>query len=188
MKNIQEILESTKYYKFFKGSIEDLSKRWLEPHRYFHTLDHLNRIVNQIVADRNKFTKLEYDVLLIAAVYHDIVYLPREDFLNVRESIEKFEEDFPEMPYLVRDLIVDAIESTNRHDFENGRKINRIFNSYDMVGILKGDLKTLIEDGDNVAKEYHLEPEDYKRRRIEFLEKYKEYNPHIQECIDYLKL
>lgn len=61
-----------------------------------------------------------------------------------------------------------------------------MFNSYDMNGILKGDLETLIEDGDNVAREYNLDKDVYKEKRIEFLEKYKQYNPNIQKCIDYL--
>ena len=61
-----------------------------------------------------------------------------------------------------------------------------MFNSYDMNGILNGDLQTLIEDGDNVAKEFNLDIDVFKEKRIEFLEKYKEYNFNIQLCIDYL--
>jgi hypothetical protein len=56
-----------------------------------------------------------------------------------------------------------------------------------MNGILKGSLEELIEDGDNVAKEYNLDPEIYKINRIKFLEDYKKYNPNIQKCINYLK-
>lgn len=184
---IKQVLESTRFFSYFKGSVEDLIKRWSEPHRYFHTLEHLKRILNQIDNDVEKLTHLEYDILRIAAIYHDIVYLPREDKYNISESIEKFEEDFPHLPFIYKDKIKDIIDSTNFHDFQHEDKLIRMFNSYDMAGILKGDLKTLIEDGNNVAKEYHLDPEVYKKARIEFLEKYKEYNPNIQKCIDYLK-
>jgi predicted metal-dependent HD superfamily phosphohydrolase len=184
---IKQVLESTNFYGYFKGSIEDLTKRWNESHRHFHTLIHLKKILDQIDSDRDKLTHLEYDILRIAAIYHDIIYLPREDKYNVSESIEKFETDFPRLPFIYKDKIKSIIDSTNYHPFEDEDKLIRMFNSYDMAGILKGNLKTLIEDGDNVSKEYHLEPEVYKKARIEFLEKYKEYNPNIQKCIDYLK-
>lgn len=190
---IQEVLESTNFYRFFKGSIEDLNKRWTESHRYYHTLKHLYKIIDQIDRDRNTLlpsgllSKLESDILKITAIYHDVVYLPREDKYNISESIEKFEQDFPELPFLYKDKIKDIIDSTNYHNFEDSDKLIRMFNSYDMVGILKGTLEELIEDGDNVSKEYHLDPEVYKEKRIEFLEDYKKYNPNIQKCIDYLK-
>lgn len=184
---INQILKSTNFYSYFKGSAEDLTKRWSEPHRYFHTLKHLQKIINQIDNDREKLSKLEYDILRIATIYHDIVYLPREDSENIRESIEKFEKDFPGLPFIIKDKIKDIIDSTNYHNFEHEDKLIRIFNSYDMAGILKGDLRTLIEDGDNVAKEYHLDPEAYKKNRIKFLENYKKYNPNIQKYIDYLR-
>jgi hypothetical protein len=125
--------------------------------------------------------------LIISAIYHDIVNLPREDSLNIKESIEKFERDFPELPFLYKDKIKDIIDSTNHHNFEHEDKLTRMFNSYDMSGILKGTLEELIEDGDNVSKEYHLDTEVFKTKRIEFLEDYKKYNPNIQKVIDYLK-
>ena len=190
---IQEILESTNFYRSFKGSIEDLNKRWTESHRYYHTLKHLYKIIDQIDRDRNTLlpsgllSKLESDILKISAIYHDVVYLPREDKYNISESIEKFEEDFPELPFLYKDKIKDIIDSTNYHNFEDNDKLIRMFNSYDMDGILNGSLETLIEDGDNVSKEYHLDPEIYKMKRIEFLKDYIKYNPNIQKCIDYLK-
>jgi predicted metal-dependent HD superfamily phosphohydrolase len=188
MINIQNILKSTSLYVYFKGSIEDLYNRWNEPHRYYHNLKHLENIIDQINMDRDKLSDLEYDILIISAIYHDIVYLPREDSLNIKESIEKFKKDFPGLYMIFYKLsIVEVIESTNYHNFEDKNKLIRLFNSYDMNGILNGSLETLIEDGDNIAKEYHLEPEVFKKNRIKFLEKYKKYNPNIQKCIDYLK-
>lgn len=182
---IQEILESTNFYQFFEGSIENLVKRWTEPHRHYHTLKHLYKIIDQIEID--KLSKLEYDILRIAAIYHDIVYLPREDRLNIKDSIKKFEEDFPNLIFLYKEIIVNIIYSTNFHNFEDDDKLIRMFNSYDMSGILKGSLEELIEDGDNVAKEYNMNINLYNSNRIKFLEKYKKYNPNIQKCIDYLK-
>jgi predicted metal-dependent HD superfamily phosphohydrolase len=150
-------------------------------------MKHLKKIVEQMNRDRDKLTKLEYDILIISAIYHDIVYLPREDKFNISESIEKFEQDFSELPFLYKDKIKDIIDSTNYHNFEHEDKLIRMFNYYDMNGILNGTFEELIEDGNNVAKEYHLEPEVFKKNRIQFLEKYKKYNPNIQKVIDYLK-
>lgn len=184
---IRQILESTIFIKYFNGSFDDLEKRWNEPHRYFHTLTHLEKIINLIDRDKNKVMKWQYDMLRVAAIYHDIVYLPREDKYNVTESIDKFKEDFTKLPQFYSYPIIKIIESTNYHNFEDEDKIIRMFNSYDMNGILNGSLEELIEDGDNIAKEYHLDKEVFKEKRIEFLEKYKEYNSNVKKCIDYLK-
>lgn len=185
---IKQILETSTFFKYFEGSIEDLEKRWSEPHRYYHTLDHLKKIVDQIDRDKNDLiSSLESDILKIAAIYHDIVYLPREDKYNIADSIEKFQQDFPLLPSGIKNIIRDIIDSTNYHDFNDSDKMLRMFNSYDMNGILNGTLEELIKDGDNVAKEYHLEKEVYKVKRIEFLENYKQYNPNIEKCIEYLR-
>ena len=183
---IKQVLKSISFKNSFNGSIKDLTDRWSEPHRYFHTLTHLERILKLIENDRDKLSKIEYDILRVAAIYHDIVYLPREDKYNISESIEKFEEDFYELDSVYKDKISDIIDSTNFHNFNHKDKLIRLFNLYDMNGILNGDLKTLIEDGDNVAKEFNLDIDFYKQKRIEFLERYKEYNPNIQLCIDFL--
>jgi len=184
---IKKILKSTSFYDNFTGFANDLTKRWAETHRHFHTLTHLNKILEQIENDKDKFSKEEYDILKIVAIYHDIVYLPREDKYNIKESIDKFESDFYDLPENVSLTIKKIIHSTNYHNFEHEDKLIRMFNSYDMNGILNGDLKTLIEDGDNVAKEFNLDIDFYKENRIQFLEKYKKYNPNIQKCIDYLR-
>ena len=183
---IKQVLESISFNEYFNGCADDLTKCWSEPHRYFHILTHLGKILKLIENDRDNLSDIEYDILRVTAIYHDIVWLPREDKFNIAESIEKFENDFYDLDFVYKDKICDIIDSTNNHNFNHTDKLIRMFNSYDMDGILNGDLKTLIEDGDNVAKEFNLEPDIYKQKRIEFLEKYKEYNPNIQLCIDYL--
>jgi len=184
---IKQVLESIIFKESFNGNTDELIKCWSEPHRYFHTLTHLERILNLIENDKNILTELEYDILRVTAIYHDIVYLPREDKFNISESIEKFQTDFYELDFVYKDKISDIIDSTNFHNFNHEDKLIRLFNSYDMNGILTGDLKTLIEDGDNVAKEFNLDIDTYREKRIQFLKKYKKYNPNIQLCIDYLK-
>ncbi len=183
---IKQVLESISFKEYFNGCVDDLIKCWSEPHRHFHTLTHLERILKLIENDRDKLSDIEYDILRVSAIYHDIVYLPREDKYNITESIDKFEDDFYDLDFVYKDKIGDIIDSTNFHNFNHTDKLIRMFNSYDMNGIVNGDLQTLIEDGDNVAKEFNLDPDFYKEKRIEFLEKYKEYNPNIQLCIDYL--
>ena len=184
---IKQVLESISFKNYFNGCADDLTKCWSESHRHFHTLTHLERILKLIENDRDKLSDIEYDILRVAAIYHDIVWLPREDKYNVSESIEKFEEDFYDLDFVYKDKICDIIDSTELHNFSHEDKLIRLFNSYDMDGILNGDLQTLIEDGDNVAKEFNLDIDFFKEKRIEFLEKYKKYNTNIQLCIDYLR-
>jgi predicted metal-dependent HD superfamily phosphohydrolase len=180
---INKVLESISFKNSFNGNVNELIKCWTEPHRYFHTLTHLGRILKLIENDRDKLSDIEYDILRVAAIYHDIIWLPREDKYNVAESIEKFKDDFYDLDFVYKDKISDIIDSTNFHNFNHEDKLIRMFNSYDMNGVLNGDLQTLIEDGDNVAKEFNLDINIYKQKRIEFLKKYKKYNPNIQLCI-----
>jgi predicted metal-dependent HD superfamily phosphohydrolase len=184
---IKEILESVSFYKYFKGSVNDLYNCWNEPHRHFHTLVHLKNILDQIENDRNILSKYDYDVLRISAIYHDIVWLPQKDSINIKKSVEKFSNDFPNLPSLYRNVICTIIGSTEKHNFEDTTsKLRRLFNIYDMNGILNGNLETLIIDGDNVAKEFNMDIKIFNKKRIEFLEKYKKYNSNIEKCIEFL--
>lgn len=56
----------------------DLRARWAEPHRKYHTVDHLDDLVRQIHECR-ELTDRERQFLLLAALFHDAVYDPRRN-------------------------------------------------------------------------------------------------------------
>ena len=50
---------------------EEISDRYSEPHRYYHTLDHLRDIYLLLLPLKED---LEWDTILFALFYHDIIY------------------------------------------------------------------------------------------------------------------
>lgn len=57
------------------GTGEDLVRRWREPHRHYHTCDHLRAVLD--VVDRYADLAGRPDLVRLAAWYHDAVYDPR---------------------------------------------------------------------------------------------------------------
>jgi predicted metal-dependent HD superfamily phosphohydrolase len=79
-KLIFQAVELCKYYGF-DISIETVIKKWAESHRYWHTTKHLYEMldgVERLHAQRLIKGK-EFDILTIAAVFHDIVYDPQRN-------------------------------------------------------------------------------------------------------------
>jgi len=190
MVNIDNILKDTKFWSYFKGDVNDIIKKWSEPHRYFHTIEnHLEKILDHIELDKDKYSKLEYDMMRITAIYHDVIYLQGEkDSINIKKSIEYFEKDFPEMIFIFKDKIKDIIDSTEGHNFECEDKLCRNFNYYDMFGILHNTGEELIESNDLVAKEQSsMDFDTFRNNNINFLRKYVKYNPEIEKFITYMQ-
>jgi predicted metal-dependent HD superfamily phosphohydrolase len=53
----------------------DLVARWSAPHRHYHTLDHLERVLS--IVDSNATEAAEPDAVRLAVWFHDAVYDPR---------------------------------------------------------------------------------------------------------------
>lgn len=144
----------------------EVRRRYSEPHRHFHTTDHLNDVLGQIFDIYN--CPLDLVPMVIAGVFHDIVYDPqRKD--NEERSIEVLEfyiSDSQKNP----DIIEQAkkiILATKTHD-----KIHDLisdFNKFD-CSILDRDLPDLLKWEEQIRKEYSFAPWDvYKERRLRFL-------------------
>ena len=68
---------------------EEVRKRYSEPHRHFHTVEHLNDVLKQIIVNRQYLPLEDFVSLIIAGVFHDIVYEPtRQD--NEERSADFF--------------------------------------------------------------------------------------------------
>ena len=60
---------------------DEIMECWSQPHRYWHTPNHLNDIVlgiKELYKD-NKIDEREYNILIVAAIFHDIVYDPKRN-------------------------------------------------------------------------------------------------------------
>lgn len=56
----------------------EISKQWSETHRFYHTLEHLMDLLDQIERKYPTQSK-ERDMLIITALFHDIIYNPSRD-------------------------------------------------------------------------------------------------------------
>lgn len=63
-----------------------------EPHRFYHTLEHLDDVWQQL--ENRGYS--DNDVLLLATIFHDIIYDPRSG-TNEEDSARYFNETFTGM-------------------------------------------------------------------------------------------
>lgn len=133
-----------------------------EPHRHFHTMDHVMSIVDQIEAHFGpdySDTKLAF---LYAAVFHDIVYVPGSK-TNEADSVSVMRGEGKHIPSLdicvvpghlvglVEELILGTAEPVG------SSASSRIFNSFDR-SILLSDLPQLLDYGEKIYKEFSFVP------------------------------
>ena len=175
--NIQALLNKWN----IKCDSKTLLTMWNEPHRHYHTLDHLNDLIGQIKSNKLKFTEKEYDKLLLTALFHDCIYDPmRND--NEERSAEFFKncsvdnEDTKEIYKMILD--------TKSHDSDT--KISIIFNNFDM-NIVDRDFDKLLEWERGIYQEFKKYGKTvYKKHRLIFLESL--LDKHISNIDNILKL
>lgn len=144
----------------------EVRSRYSEPHRHFHTTEHLNDVLGQIFDIYN--CSLDLVPMIIAGVFHDIVYDPqRKD--NEEKSVEVLESYVSDSEKNT-DIIKQAkkiILATKTHD-----KIHDLisdFNKFD-CSILDKGLPELLKWEKEIRNEYSFAPWDvYKERRLMFL-------------------
>jgi predicted metal-dependent HD superfamily phosphohydrolase len=143
--------------------------RWSEPHRYFHTTEHLNDVLGQIF-DYYNSSNDDLPIMVVAAVFHDIIYDPKRTD-NEEKSAELL------MSYLKIGMslwlsnniekVKKLILATKTHD-----KIHELisnFNKFD-CSILDSGFSDLLKWEEQIYKEYEFAGCSYKDERIKFLE------------------
>ena len=167
---------------------EEVRKRYSEPHRHFHTVEHLNDVLKQIIVNRQYLPLEDFVSLIIAGVFHDIVYDPqRRD--NEEKSVEVLisYERHPMTDFRMENA-KKIILATKTHD-----KIHKLisdFNGYD-CSILDRDYPELLKWEEQIHKEYEFAGDGYKERRIKFLRlsipDHMKNSDNINELIDYIE-
>jgi predicted metal-dependent HD superfamily phosphohydrolase len=56
------------------GILDPIIRRYCEPHRHYHTLEHIEEML--AIIDEHRERLLEYEVLCFATWFHDVVYDP----------------------------------------------------------------------------------------------------------------
>lgn len=145
----------------------EVRRRYSEPHRHFHTTEHLNDVLGQIFDIYN--CSLDLVPMIIAGVFHDIVYDPqRKD--NEEKSVEVLESYISdsEKNYDIIEQSKKIILATKTHDKIHDLISN--FNKIDCSILDRTELPELLKWEEEIRKEYEFAGwEQYKERRLRFL-------------------
>jgi pantetheine-phosphate adenylyltransferase len=158
---IQPLL--TKWH--IRMSQEEILQRWREPHRAYHTCDHLDDLLQQIRAiSKNHITDKYREMLLLTAIFHDIVYDPRRKD-NEERSAQLLLQNAPENPEI--QYIVSIIRDTKTHVPRS--PLSHIFCELDM-SIVRKPLPDLLQWESGIRHEYNHVPKFlYIIGRVRFL-------------------
>ncbi len=183
--DLQKLLNKWK----IKCDINVLLAMWNESHRFYHTLDHLNNLIDQIDNDKSKLSEIEYEKLIICALFHDCIYEPiksdneeksAEFFINC--CVDKSNPDIQDIKQMILD--------TKTH--QSNTKLSEIFNRYDM-SVVEGDFDELLKWENGIRAEFvpHYGADKYKIGRISFLksllDKYPNNTENLLKLIDFVE-
>ncbi|MEO3406126.1 adenylyltransferase/cytidyltransferase family protein [Mucilaginibacter sp. CAU 1740] len=155
--------------------------RYCEPHRFYHTLDHLDEIWQQLEAQGYG----DNDVLLLATVFHDIIYDPRSA-TNEEDSAQYFNEVFTGDAAL-KALVSDIILDTKHH--KPGSALSEVFSAADL-NILYQPFDKLLVYERQIFKEFQfVDHKIYREKRAEVLRNLKQGvdNPALNYLITYVE-
>jgi predicted metal-dependent HD superfamily phosphohydrolase len=173
--NLQELLNKWN----IKCDVTTLLAMWNESHRAYHTLNHLNDVIDQINENKSKYSGKEYEKLMLTALFHDCIYDPMKND-NEEKSADFFIEccqDKTNSDVLeVKQIILD----TKTH--EATTNLSESFNYYDM-SIVERDFDQLLEWENGIHEEFKAYGESYKEGRLKFLESLLDKYPHNTEYL-----
>lgn len=163
------------------GVPEEAFKRYEEPHRFYHTWNHLEDIFQQLT-DRGL---VDNEALLLAAVYHDVIYDPKSA-TNEEDSEQYFIENFSGDEMMKQEVSA-IILDTKTH--QPTTALSAIFCEIDL-NILHQPLQKLIAYELQIFKEFQfVDYSIYKVKRLEVLRTLKEQvpNPDLDALITYVE-
>jgi len=172
-------------------NINDIENKYSENHRFFHTIEHINFILDKIyyMYEKQIINNDEKDILIIVDIFHDIIY-NIGNINNEKESADYLLSVSEKTEFIRKayQIIID----TSTH--EPTSKLSKIFQDLDMSIISDSTYEELLK----YEKQIYLENQKfgfstYKRNRLSFLENIlkTEYGQKNQEniikLIEYIK-
>jgi pantetheine-phosphate adenylyltransferase len=163
------------------GLDADILNRYREPHRFYHTLEHLDDLCGQL--ELKGFA--DNDALLLATVFHDIIYDPRSA-TNEEDSAKFFNEVFIGDQQL-KDEVTQIILDTKNHQPKT--ELSKVFCDADL-NILKQPFDKLLQYEQQIFKEFQfVDYAIYREKRVEVLQSLQQNinNPALAYLIDYVR-
>ena len=160
---------------------------YMQPHRYFHTLDHLLDIC-QAIYERHWDDKELSSELLLTALFHDIVWYPQGNDSEKR-SVEAFDFLMGEcgnpVPTDVAERVREAILATSTQDDVSRLASN--FNDLDCAVIIHGSPVDLLAYEFQIFREFqYLNMTDYRKGRSAFFKRFARRYPDCKENMKFL--
>lgn len=151
-----------------------LVKRYIESHRHYHTLEHIDHCLDELKLSRHlalKFTTIEW-----ALWYHDAFYetVPEKAVYNEIKSAELAVRDATEagLPETFIEKVRNLILVTKKHKAPSDNKDVQLMVDIDLA-ILGQNEKRFDEYERQIRKEYeHVPYEIFRTKRIEILESF----------------
>ncbi|KGN36635.1 HD domain-containing protein [Knoellia subterranea] len=142
---------------------EDLVRRWSEPHRGYHDLQHLDEVIDALDELRGTAIDLDQDwaATVFAAWFHDAVYDPATPSDNERLSAELAREALSQngIEESAVDLVVALVDATVAHDVLETRGPLAAFHDADLW-ILSAPVDRFDRYCADVRQEYVVVPDD----------------------------
>jgi pantetheine-phosphate adenylyltransferase len=171
--------------QFASFDFGEIVKRYGEGNRFYHTLEHVDRILGLMESSSHVYdlTPEENLIIRLVAFYHDIVYDPlaKDNELN---SAEIFRERFANETRIsqkVKDRVYDIILSTDMSNPVTSCTLEyyfRYLDTYDLIERPAGWEMTLIKNEKNIQKEFQfVDWKTYVEHKKLFLKRLKRLDP-----------
>ncbi|GGZ76600.1 HD domain-containing protein [Streptomyces bluensis] len=137
---------------------DNLLKRWSEPQRRYHTLDHLTAVLDRV--DELEEYADDPDAVRLAAWFHDAVYLP-ERSTNEERSARLAERALPEagVPQETTDEVARLVRLTVTHDPADDDANGAVLCDADLA-VLAAPPESYARYAAAVREEYSFVPDD----------------------------
>ncbi|MBQ6473009.1 MAG: adenylyltransferase/cytidyltransferase family protein [Victivallales bacterium] len=160
---------------------------YAQPHRHFHTIDHLLDIC-EAIHQRAWRGKRDASDLLLAALFHDAVWFPQRND-NERRSVEAFEYVMAQcgnpVPAKPMSRIKSIIQAT--HDLTDLSELERHFIDFDCQIILHGDQVDLLAYEFQIFREFQfLNMAAYRKGRAGFFSRFGKRFPQCKDTMRFL--
>ncbi len=162
------------------GLDAEILGHYMESHRFYHTLEHLDDLWGQL--QLSGFG--DNDALLLATVFHDIIYDPRS-VTNEEDSAKYFNEVFHGDQSL-KDEVSQIILDTKTHQAQTD--LSKVFCNADL-DILHQPFDKLLKYEHQIFKEFQfVDYAIYREKRVEVLRSLQQRvnNPALDFLIDYV--
>jgi pantetheine-phosphate adenylyltransferase len=148
-----------------QGRLEKVLARWMEPHRFYHNIEHLKKLLDKIAFA--EVSEEERYILDMAAIFHDAVYDPRATD-NEEQSAQLAHEalkDHLDVDNYVKEIILD----TKAHH-KAVATLSQRFCKYDVDALLNPSWPNLVQDEMKLFREFQAASiPDFISRREKFL-------------------